>query len=578
MFCTDVPAPFLLIFSETVPQLLYFSHIPTAFIALILGFFVFSKTRKGRNKFAGQLLLIVSLLFTVWSILDIILWTNIDSDRVAFVWSIINFMALLVSSCTLYFSYVFLENKDAPLPFKVLIGFLLLSYAVFIPTNINLDIFNLSNCEFEEGLLVNYYYFLEIVFFSCLLIYLIKKIAKAGKERKKIIALFSLGVICFLLSFSGSNLFGNITKHWEIAQYGLFGMPLFMAFLIYLIIEYRVFNIKLLAAQALIISIIILIGSQFFFIQTDTNRTLTAIILFLVIIFGFWLVKSVKKEYEQKEELEIANIELKKLDQAKSDFINIASHQLRTPITVIQGVASMMLEGDMDKMPLKEKQEFYRAVYDKSRKLQTIIHDILNSTELEGKEYNAMDEKMNSIDLQELIGKVIKDFEVEAKERDLDLIFIPTKENIPKINGQEKYLEEAFINLINNAVKYTPSGKITNEIRIARTKKGRAKIEISIENNKDNKGVLIKIKDNGIGIPVEAAPNLFKRFSRAKNAVNMYTDGTGLGLYIVKEIVEGHGGKVWFESELNKGTTFFVDLPIVTKELNIKKRILSKDS
>ncbi|MDD5639848.1 MAG: ATP-binding protein [Candidatus Pacebacteria bacterium] len=577
MFCTDVPAPFLLIFSKTVPQLLYFSHIPTALIALILGFFVFSKTKNSKNRFAGQLFLFVAILFTIWSILDVILWTNIDSDRVAFVWSIINFTALLVSSCTLYFSYVFLENKDVPFIFKFLFGFLLATYAIFIPTNINLDIFNLSNCEFEEGLLVNYYYFLETLFFSCLLIYLIKKIIKASKEKKKVITLFSLGVICFLLSFSGSNLFGNITKHWEIAQYGLFGMPIFMVFLIYLIIEYRVFNIKLLAAQALVISIIALISSQFFFIQTDTNRIVTGATLFLVAVFGFWLVNSVKKEYKQKEQLEIANAELKKLDKAKSDFINIASHQLRTPITVIQGVASMMLDGDMDKMSAKEKQEFYLAVYDKSRKLQTIIHDILNATELEGKEYNVMDMKVDTIDLQKLISKIIQDFQVETKKRDLDLILLPVKGNIPKISGQEKYLEEVFINLINNAIKYTPSGKVTNDIRIIRKKRGRAKIEVSIENSNNGKEVLIKVKDNGIGIPPETAPNLFKRFSRAENAVNMYTDGTGLGLYIVKEIVEGHGGKVWFESELNKGTTFFVNLPIETKGLDIKKRILRKD-
>jgi signal transduction histidine kinase len=382
--------------------------------------------------------------------------------------------------------------------------------------------------------------------------------------------------MCFLASFSGSNVLGSMTKAWEVSQYGLFGMPLFMAFLIYLIIEYRVFNIKVLAAQALIVSIIMLIGSQFFFIQSDINRILTMIVMFLVVIFGFWLVKSVQKEADQKEQLEAANIELKKLDKAKSDFINIASHQLRTPITVIQGVASMMLDGDMDKMPKKEKQEFYRAVWDKSKKLQIIIHDILNATEFEGKEYSTMDKKVDSIDLQELIGKIVQDFEVETKERDLDLVLLPTKEEIPKINGQQKYLEEVFINLINNAVKYTPSGKLTSDIRIARKGKGRAKIVVSIENEKNSKSVLIKVKDNGIGIPPEAAPNLFKRFSRADNAVSMYTDGTGLGLYIIKEIVEGHGGKVWFESELNKGTTFFVSLPINAKGADIKKRILNK--
>jgi signal transduction histidine kinase len=559
----------------SVPVLTYFSHIPTAIVALLLSSFVYYKTRKD-NILTSKILLFISMSFALWTTLDLIIWTSNDSRQIMFAWSIVNLIEILSSSATLYFSYVFLEKKDVPLKYKIIGGSLITLFAIFIPTTINLISFNVPSCESEEGILKYYFYFLEILNFLLLIFYLIKKIIQSDKKNRRMKILFSIGVICFLLSFSGSNIIGSITKNWEILQYGLFGMPFFMAFLIYLIVEYRVFNIKLLAAQALVISIIVLISSQFFFIQTNTNRIITGATLLLAATFGFWLVKSVKKEYKQKEQLEIANVELKKLDKAKSDFINIASHQLRTPITVIQGVASMMLDGDMDKMPKKEKQEFYRAVWDKSKKLQIIIHDILNATEFEGKEYSTMDKKVDSIDLQELIGKIVQDFEVETKERDLDLVLLPTKEEIPKINGQQKYLEEVFINLINNAVKYTPSGKLTSDIRIARKGKGRAKIVVSIENEKNSKSVLIKVKDNGIGIPPEAAPNLFKRFSRADNAVSMYTDGTGLGLYIIKEIVEGHGGKVWFESELNKGTTFFVSLPINAKGADIKKRILNK--
>ncbi|MFA5080192.1 MAG: ATP-binding protein [Candidatus Paceibacterota bacterium] len=560
----------------SVPVLTYFSHIPTAIVALLLSSFVYYKTRKD-NILTSKILLFISMSFALWTTLDLIIWTSNDSRQIMFAWSIVNLIEILSSSATLYFSYVFLEKKDVPLKYKIIGGSLITLFAIFIPTTINLISFNVPSCESEEGILKYYFYFLEILNFLLLIFYLIKKIIQSDKKNRRMKILFSIGVICFLLSFSGSNIIGSITKNWEILQYGLFGMPFFMAFLIYLIVEYRVFNIKLLAAQALVISIIVLISSQFFFIQTNTNRIITGATLLLAATFGFWLVKSVKKEYKQKEQLEIANVELKKLDKAKSDFINIASHQLRTPITVIQGVASMMLDGDMDKMPAKERQEFYLAVYDKSRKLQTIIHDILNATELEGKEYNVMDMKVDTIDLQKLISRIIQDFQVETKKRDLDLILLPAKGDIPKISGQEKYLEEVFINLINNAIKYTPSGKMTNDIRIIRKKRGRARIEVSIENSNNSKEVLIKVKDNGIGIPPETAPNLFKRFSRAENAVNMYTDGTGLGLYIVKEIVEGHGGKVWFESELNKGTTFFVNLPIETKGLDIKKRILRKD-
>lgn len=558
-----------------VPQLAYFSHIPTAIIALILGFFVFFKTKK--NNLASKILLFVAVSFSLWATLDLILWTSNDSRKIMFAWSIINFVEIIASMSTLYFSYVFLEKNDVSLKTKVIVGFFLGLFAIFIPTTFNLTGFSVPSCESQEGILKYYFYFIEVFFSFWLLIYLIKKILSSRGNDRKIKIFFSIGVFCFLFSFSGTNIIASITGNWEILQYGLFGMPMFMAFLIYLIIEYRIFNIRLLAAQGLVVSIILLVASQFFFIQNQTSRLLVAIILFLVSFFGWWLVRSVKKEYDQKEELRLANIELKKLDQAKSEFINIASHQLRTPITVIQGVASMMIDGDIDKMPLKERQKFYESVWVKSKKLQTIIHDILNATKLDNKD-SVMDRKSENIDLGALLDKVVRDFQIEASERDIELTLNKPKEGVPSIRGQQEYLEEVFINLINNAIKYTPSSKLTNDVRKIREDDMKAKIVVNIKEDSDTNSIVIAVKDNGIGISPSAASNLFKKFSRAENAVKMYTDGTGLELYIVKEIVEDHGGRVWFKSKLNKGTTFFVSLPIYSEKISdVRNRILNKD-
>jgi signal transduction histidine kinase len=166
------------------------------------------------------------------------------------------------------------------------------------------------------------------------------------------------------------------------------------------------------------------------------------------------------------------------------------------------------------------------------------------------------------VNVPELIQHIIKDFEMEVKDRDIDLTFASEK-NIPEVRGQRDYLEEAFINLINNAIKYTPSSKMTKDVRGKREDNGRGKVAVSVKKDPKNaQNVLIEVVDNGIGIPEEAKVKLFQRFSRAQNAVNMYTDGTGLGLFIVKEVIEGHSGKVWFESKLDKGTIFFVSLPV----------------
>jgi len=286
------------------------------------------------------------------------------------------------------------------------------------------------------------------------------------------------------------------------------------------------------------------------------------------------------KIQKDKEIVEKANVELVNLDKAKTEFINIASHQLRTPISVISGVASMMLEGDIDRMPPEQRQKFYRSVWEKTKKLKFIVHDILNATSFANQKFSVVEETAETIDVPAMLGKIIGDFDMEVKERGIDLE-LHAEENVPPVKGQQKYLEEAFINLINNAIKYTPSANMTNDVRKKRERGERGRIAVSVKKDPGNpQNVLVEIADNGIGIPKEAKEKLFHRFSRAQNAVDMYTDGTGLGLFIVKEIAEGHGGKVWFESELGKGTSFFVNLPTSPKfNVDIKKRVAedSKD-
>lgn len=285
--------------------------------------------------------------------------------------------------------------------------------------------------------------------------------------------------------------------------------------------------------------------------------------------------EKLKAEVEKATlDLRKANDELKKLDQAKSEFLNIASHQLRTPVSVIKGVSSMLIAGDLERVPFEEKLKFYQSLMFKSKKLEMIIHDILNATSLTADKYNVMDKKAEAIDLNRLISEVIGDFELEIKERELEMSLEQNGKNIPKIRGQREYLKEVFINLLSNAIKYTPSSGTAPEARDRRKEKGWIRVRISNDpHNRNN--VLVTVSDNGIGVAQEDIPKLFQKFSRAENAKNMYTDGTGVGLFVVREIVRGHGGEAWLESELGKGSTFFVSLPIFTKkEVNIKKYIL----
>ncbi|MBU4216378.1 HAMP domain-containing histidine kinase [Candidatus Parcubacteria bacterium] len=462
---------------------------------------------------------------------------------------------------------MFIKKKDVSFFWKMLWLIVTLPVFFLLSTRFNLKNFDLTNCNAMEGeIMINYVYILSAAVVTSILYFSISEYKKSDSLKKGEILYVSIGMGLFLFSFSIAtyiasieNLFNGSVDVFKIEQYGYFGMSVFMGFLAYLIVKYKAFNIKLLTAQALVVSIIILIASQFAFIQLPINRILTGITLFAAIVLGWQLIQSVKKEVEQREELEIVNKELDRLDKAKNEFINIASHQLRTPITVIKGVVSMIQQGDMDKLPQETKTKFFDGAMVKCNKLEEIINDILNATSLSNSKFNVMDKQAEDIEVKKFFETMIEGFKVETLGRNIDLSIGSLDETVPIIQGQSRYLEEAFTNLITNAIKYTPSSKATAEIR--QTREG-DNAKITINSKRDGDNVIFSVKDNGIGIPAEEIPHLFQKFFRAKNATAMYVDGTGLGLFIIKEIAQGHGGDVWAESEIGKGTEFFIKLPI----------------
>jgi len=217
----------------------------------------------------------------------------------------------------------------------------------------------------------------------------------------------------------------------------------------------------------------------------------------------------------------------------------------------------MMLEGDMDKLPKEKKNEFLKAIVDKSGKLEIIINDILSASEFDSQKF-AAHPNSPQIPLESVVDAAVQDADQEAKQRNIELKWRKPAQPLPKVTGEAKYLEQAIYNLISNALKYTPSTKMVKEARAQRETKGVVEVAIGQEKN----DIVVSVKDNGIGIPKKEIPKLFTKFGRASNATAMYTDGSGLGLFIVREIIEGHKGKVWVESEIGKGSTFFVRLPI----------------
>lgn len=530
-------------------NVLYYSHIPTIIISLIFGFFVFLKGEKG---LPSRLFFTLSIFFVTWAFLDLFTWLSLDTRVIMFTWSLTSFVEASLFVLSLYFVYVFIEKKDVSFWIKGIGAFLLLPLVIAIPTTFNLTGFNADECyALENSHFLNYKYCIEILFTLILVIYSLYKIKKAKSDVRQQIVILFVGTLLFLLSFfSAVFLSGYLmdngwgVKGYGVEIYGLFGSVFFMGFQAYLIVKYKAFNIKLLSAQSIMIALIILIASQFAFIQNPTNKILNGITLLLSIFFGWQLVRSVKREVMQKEELLIANEKLQKLDQAKSEFISIASHQLRTPLTVIKGYVSMVMDGNFGAVPVGIKDALSKVNVSNERLIK-LVEDLLNISRIEsGRLLFTWVEKP----LEEMVASVCGELTGHATRKGLKFEFIRPSSTLPLVKMDEEKLRQVVMNLIDNSIKYTPKGSVS----------------VSLKKKENN--ILFCVSDSGVGVLADDIPNLFKKFSRGTGISLMHTDGTGLGLYVVKQMIELHGGRAWVESAgEGKGSKFYFEIPFVKK-------------
>ena len=548
-----------------IPSLLYYSHIPTAIVALLVGFFVFLKSRN----LISKVLFFVSIIFSLWVSFNLILWISHDSRVIMFFWSLFEILNALLFIFLLYFVYVYVDKEDISIIKKIILGLLFLPLVLLSPTAYNIEYFDIGSCEaFQNVYFVNYIFALEFLIFIWIVLFLIYKYKKTEKEFKKHIFLLSVGTIFFLLSFFIATYIAAKIDNFELEQYGLFGMTIFMGFLAYLIVQYKAFNIKLIGAQALVVTLIILVGSQFFFADNTTSIVLTGITMALSLGFGYVLIKSIQKEVERKEQLQlmadslaIANDKLRILDKAKTEFISIASHQLRTPVTAIKGFSSLLLEGSYGEVSDSVKGALEK-VFVSSERLVNLIEDLLNVSRIESGRLTFTFEmgSLNDI-LQELHDSFI--LVAKAKKFYLDL---KVPENpLPKIKMDSAKVRELISNFIDNAFKYTEKGGVTvkAEIRESGVVIDEDGFVKEGEKSPYGKVVRVTVSDTGIGVPKEEIPSLFKKFSRGKDVSRLHVGGTGLGLFVGKAIADAHHGATWVESDgEGKGSRFIIEIPV----------------
>lgn len=231
---------------------------------------------------------------------------------------------------------------------------------------------------------------------------------------------------------------------------------------------------------------------------------------------------------------------MKKNKYKLTEEVSIVSHQLKTPLSVIKGYVEVLLLGDLGKLN-EEQKEYLGDVLENTNQMVSLIKDILDVTKIEA---DRMEFNPKPTDLAKIVKEAVKEFSFLAKARNCKLSF-EIEDKIPLVNVDSSKVKEVISNLISNAINYNK-------------RKGKVKVSLF----KKGKRVVFSCQDTGVGIADDEKKKIFTKFFRSESVMSMVTAGSGLGLFISKATINRNGGKMWFESGLGEGSTFYFSFPI----------------
>lgn len=547
LFCGGESHTFFLGFIDfsAAPNLLFYSYVPIAVLTLLVGFYIY---KKDNNSLKSKLLFIMSSFFFLWVLNILAQWIVAPHTGIMFAWQLTALFEVGLFLSAFYLAYVFVNKKDLPVSVKGILVAIGVAVALLIPTTLNVASYDIGNCEGVVGPLWNIIYVFEpivIVLIAILSIHAFRQNKTPGARKE--IRLFSMGVVVLLSTFFLSNFYGEITRVYEFNLWGPVGMLVFFVLLGYLIVKFHTFNIKLFATQALVLFIATLIASKFFYNPSTLDIIINAVTFLLFAISGFFLIRSVRIEIQQKDRLQDlslqlsrSNEKLKELDKLKTEFLSLASHQLRSPLTAIKGYASMLIEGSFGKLAVKTAEPVKR-IYTSAQGLANIVEDLLNVSKIEqgGMKYEFM-----PTDLSVVATNLYNEMQIPAQSKRIALTLDMQKYDEFMATADPTKIKQVFLNLVDNSIKYTPDGGTIN---------------MTLGREGDN--IVFAVTDSGMGISPETKEKLFEKFSRGEGG-KINTGGSGLGLYLAKQIAIAHKGDIDIESDgLGKGSTFKVHIP-----------------
>ncbi len=537
---------------DAVSGAVFYSHIPTALVMLVVALLIHMKNRK---LILAQILLYIAICFSIWTALDLSIWVYYsNSTIVMFSWSIIEMFSLLLFILSLYFMYIYIYKNDVSFYIKIGVVALFVPIVILSSTTFNLTGFNAQECIATEGqALANYVFGLKVFMSLLMLGLVVRAFIKSDTVSRKKILVLAVGMLSFVFAFLLSGIIASFTENYTLEIYGLLAIGIFIVALARLVVAYGEFNMKVFTAQILVMGLVAIVAAQFAFIQNPVNELLNGLTTLLSVIFGWILIRSVKREIEQKQQItkmaedvrrayaieKKANTELEQLDKVKDQFLMTTQHNLRTPLTSIMGYSDLILNGTYGKQN-KKTVEVIQKFQMLGKGMIKMVNDFLDASAFQlGKDVVSL---KPDVELLPLVEEVVNELKFKAEDKKITLT-LEKPQQVFKIKADPQKLKAAIFNVIDNSIKYTMKGGVDVKF-------------------KNHDSVKIVVSDTGIGIAQDHLKNLFtKMFERGTNAKNI--TGSGVGLYLSYQIIKSHNGKLWAESEgEGKGSQFYIELPL----------------
>ena len=526
--------------------LLLYAHLPAAILALLFGSFLLYKSPNT----VGRYFFGVCVGFAVWVLLNLMSWFVFIGDSVMmFSWSLIDLFALIFFVYSYAFAYAFIVRADVPMWQKLVAVGLVLPTAIWTLLGQNLVLFDANGCQAVEDRMVTLYpYFIQgIVLIGVFVQALLSYRSASDRNRKNEILFFGVGMLIFLGFFFASTLGTKIlvdetalSYAYNFEIYGLFGMPILLALLGYLIVRYKSFNIKVFGAQALVFALIATIASELAFVQSTTNQILVSVTLLLSCWFGLQLIRSVKREIQHREEIERLAVELDKTNGRQETLIHFIGHEVKGFLTKDAGAFAALSEGDFGALSADAKRFVDEALEQTRRGVESVSY-ILKASDLKKGTVHYMHQPF---DFKALVEESVAAAKSSAERRGLALTLTVDDGEYTMVGDQPQIKDHVLRNVIENSIYYTQSGSIT--------------VHLSRNNNK----LVCTVTDTGVGISADDMKVLFTEGGHGKDSIKVNAHSTGYGLYITQQVAQAMGGTVRAASAgEGKGSTFTLEFP-----------------